>query len=200
MRAAAPTLVGLPKPSESSSRAWRSSRWINSLVARSFVALGEGVHLASFRSATSSSSDTSGSAILASSLSWVIRGLSTVSSFDIFSPSCAVQLCARSQVDVQAIQSKNASFVNRLACHRQQDIRNISCQRNQRLIHSPSQLTEAVVAQPRRPAKLKPGSGLVECGSSSVGRALPCQGRGRQFESGLPLHQNIPARLGCFVL
>ena len=27
------------------------------------------------------------------------------------------------------------------------------------------------------------------CGSSSVGRALPCQGKGREFESRLPLHK-----------
>ena len=29
------------------------------------------------------------------------------------------------------------------------------------------------------------------CGSSSVDRAPPCQGGGREFESRLPLHKNI---------
>ena len=29
------------------------------------------------------------------------------------------------------------------------------------------------------------------CGNSSVGRARPCQGRGREFESRFPLHKNI---------
>ena len=29
-------------------------------------------------------------------------------------------------------------------------------------------------------------------GRSSVGRASPCQGEGRQFESGRPLHENRP--------
>ena len=29
------------------------------------------------------------------------------------------------------------------------------------------------------------------CGSSTVGSAPPCQGGGRQFESGLPLHVQI---------
>ncbi len=28
----------------------------------------------------------------------------------------------------------------------------------------------------------------VKCGNSSVGRALPCQGKGREFESRFPLH------------
>jgi hypothetical protein len=29
---------------------------------------------------------------------------------------------------------------------------------------------------------------LTTCGNSSVGRALPCQGKGRGFESRFPLH------------
>ncbi len=36
---------------------------------------------------------------------------------------------------------------------------------------------------------------LTKCGSSSVGRARPCQGRGRESESRLPL-QKIPNLLG----
>ena len=32
---------------------------------------------------------------------------------------------------------------------------------------------------------------LKECGNSSVGRARPCQGRGREFESRLPLRENL---------
>jgi hypothetical protein len=40
---------------------------------------------------------------------------------------------------------------------------------------------------------------VANCGNSSVGRALPCQGRGRRFESGLPLHKNTPATAGVFL-
>ncbi len=29
---------------------------------------------------------------------------------------------------------------------------------------------------------------LINCGNSSIGRALPCQGKGRGFESRFPLH------------
>ena len=29
---------------------------------------------------------------------------------------------------------------------------------------------------------------LSSCGNSSVGRAIPCQGIGRRFEPGFPLH------------
>ena len=36
---------------------------------------------------------------------------------------------------------------------------------------------------------------LGECGSSSVGRAIPCQGIGREFESRLPLQSDRV----CFV-
>ena len=32
-----------------------------------------------------------------------------------------------------------------------------------------------------------PARGTKKCGSSSVGRARPCQGRGREFESRFPL-------------
>ena len=35
------------------------------------------------------------------------------------------------------------------------------------------------------------------CGSGSVGRALPCQGKCREFESRLPLHVKQPK--GCFL-
>ena len=34
------------------------------------------------------------------------------------------------------------------------------------------------------------------CGHSSVGRARPCQGRGREFESRCPLH-NLPTKAKC---
>jgi hypothetical protein len=32
------------------------------------------------------------------------------------------------------------------------------------------------------------------CGHSSVGRAQPCQGWGREFESRCPLHCNLPTQ------
>ena len=34
-------------------------------------------------------------------------------------------------------------------------------------------------------------------GNSSVGRARPCQGRGREFESRFPLHK-VPSEIGIF--
>ncbi len=34
-------------------------------------------------------------------------------------------------------------------------------------------------------------------GNSSVGRARPCQGRGREFESRFPLHK-VPIKIGIF--
>ena len=34
-------------------------------------------------------------------------------------------------------------------------------------------------------------------GNSSVGRARPCQGRGREFESRFPLHK-VPSQIGIF--
>ena len=34
-------------------------------------------------------------------------------------------------------------------------------------------------------------------GNSSVGRARPCQGRGREFESRFPLHK-VPSKIGIF--
>ena len=38
-------------------------------------------------------------------------------------------------------------------------------------------------------------------GNSSVGRARPCQGRGREFESRFPLHNKTPAiTVGVFVI
>ena len=41
-------------------------------------------------------------------------------------------------------------------------------------------------------------NGLVVCGNSSVGRARPCQGRGREFESRLPLRKRAE-RLFCYI-
>ena len=41
-----------------------------------------------------------------------------------------------------------------------------------------------------------PSSASPMCGRSSVGRASPCQGEGRRFESGRPLHP-LPRVLGC---
>ena len=44
---------------------------------------------------------------------------------------------------------------------------------------------------PRRspkPPQIKISREIFICGNSSVGRARPCQGRGREFESRLPLH------------
>gem|GEM_PF-4506656 len=38
----------------------------------------------------------------------------------------------------------------------------------------------------------------VLCGSSSFGRARPCQGRGGRFEPGLPLQVN-PTKVGFFL-
>ncbi len=38
-----------------------------------------------------------------------------------------------------------------------------------------------------------------DCGNSSVGRARPCQGRGREFESRFPLQNNI-IRHKCVVI
>ena len=38
-----------------------------------------------------------------------------------------------------------------------------------------------------------------DCGNSSVGRARPCQGRGREFESRFPLQNNI-IRHECVVI
>jgi hypothetical protein len=35
-------------------------------------------------------------------------------------------------------------------------------------------------------------------GNSSVGRARPCQGRGREFESRFPLQKNYPDAIGIF--
>ena len=39
---------------------------------------------------------------------------------------------------------------------------------------------------------------LMTCGNSSVGRARPCQGRGREFESRFPLQINSIGIGGCF--
>ena len=39
---------------------------------------------------------------------------------------------------------------------------------------------------------------LMTCGNSSVGRARPCQGRGREFESRFPLQINSIGSCGCF--
>ena len=39
---------------------------------------------------------------------------------------------------------------------------------------------------------------LMTCGNSSVGRARPCQGRGREFESRFPLQINSIGSSGCF--
>ncbi len=39
----------------------------------------------------------------------------------------------------------------------------------------------------------------LDCGNSSVGRARPCQGRGREFESRFPLQNNI-IRHECVVI
>ena len=36
-----------------------------------------------------------------------------------------------------------------------------------------------------------------QSGNSSVGRARPCQGRGREFESRFPLHK-VPMEVGIF--
>ena len=41
------------------------------------------------------------------------------------------------------------------------------------------------------------GSSLTYCGNSSVGRARPCQGRGREFESRFPLLESSLFE-GCF--
>ena len=38
----------------------------------------------------------------------------------------------------------------------------------------------------------------MTCGNSSVGRARPCQGRGREFESRFPLQINSIGSCGCF--
>ena len=38
---------------------------------------------------------------------------------------------------------------------------------------------------------------LMTCGNSSVGRARPCQGRGREFESRFPLQINSIGSSGC---
>ena len=38
---------------------------------------------------------------------------------------------------------------------------------------------------------------LKTSGNSSVGRARPCQGRGREFESRFPLHK-VPSEIGIF--
>ena len=38
----------------------------------------------------------------------------------------------------------------------------------------------------------------MTCGNSSVGRARPCQGRGREFESRFPLQINSIGSSGCF--
>lgn len=41
-------------------------------------------------------------------------------------------------------------------------------------------------------------SSYIDCGSSSFGRARPCQGRGREFESRFPLQINSIGSCGCF--
>jgi hypothetical protein len=44
--------------------------------------------------------------------------------------------------------------------------------------------------------------GMTEpnCGNSSVGRARPCQGRGREFESRFPLHSKITYTIKILLL
>ena len=39
---------------------------------------------------------------------------------------------------------------------------------------------------------------IKQCGNSSVGRARPCQGRGREFESRFPLR--VPMKIGTFFI
>ena len=41
--------------------------------------------------------------------------------------------------------------------------------------------------------------GNLSCGNSSVGRARPCQGRGREFESRSSLRENIAGLVPAFI-
>ena len=60
--------------------------------------------------------------------------------------------------------------------------------------HSSANDTRLAAARKSRSAR-----GFFYCGSSSAGRALPCQGRCREFESRLPLHFPPPAMVGDFL-
>ena len=46
-----------------------------------------------------------------------------------------------------------------------------------------------IVWQDKQPTFKEKKQFKILCGSGSVGRALPCQGKGRGFEPRLPLHE-----------
>ena len=56
-------------------------------------------------------------------------------------------------------------------------------------------LSVSLLSQVRRAVGLH----ITKCGNSSVGRARPCQGRGREFKSRFPLFNQTVARLSDFV-
>jgi hypothetical protein len=57
-----------------------------------------------------------------------------------------------------------------------------------------------MVLGPQGPGRVGRCGGFCLRGSSSVGRARPCQGRGRGFKSRLPLHINPPGCPGGFFI
>ena len=56
-------------------------------------------------------------------------------------------------------------------------------------------LSVSLLSQVRRAVGLH----ITKCGNSSVGRARPCQGRGREFKSRFPLFNQTVVRLSDFV-
>ena len=67
----------------------------------------------------------------------------------------------------------------------------LNAKRSFRSSESRSKLSLIMPSRERKRRLLKAG------GNSSVGRARPCQGRGREFESRFPLHK-VPSEIGIF--